>query len=280
MAGVDLGGLSPADARASLDHTFATYAGTPLTLSAGNQTFQITPSQAGAQLDSEATVAAAMAWGREGSVWDQSRAWARALLRASPSPRWSPSIPAVAHDSLAAIAPDIVKPAVDATLTFDQSGNPAVVPDVTGVQLDYAATTSLMTDRIANFASGPVALVTHDAPASVTATSLQSQLAAGARRGQRPAGHLGRGDGLACSGRRIATVAQCRPTDLDPPRRPETADRDGRGLAQEVDHPAVDAGVTVDDNGHLAVVPAVSAAKVDVEASVNAIADGLLAGRA
>jgi vancomycin resistance protein YoaR len=49
-------------------------------------------------------------------------------------------------------------------------------------------------------------------------------------------------------------------------------------LTAEVDRPATDAGITVDGNGRLAVVPAISAAKVDVEASVETIADGLLAG--
>lgn len=176
VAGVDLSGLSPADARATLERTFNTYAGTPLTLSAGDQTFQITPSQAGARLNSEATVAAAMAWGREGSLWDQSRAWARALVRgATIAPVISVNADAT-RDNLAAIAPQIVKPAVDATLTFDKAGKPEVVPDVTGIRLDFAATTSLITDRIANFASSPVSLVTRDDPARVTATSLQSNL--------------------------------------------------------------------------------------------------------
>ena len=51
------------------------------------------------------------------------------------------------------------------------------------------------------------------------------------------------------------------------------------GLANEIDRDAVDAGITVDDNGRLAVVPAITAARVDVDASVVAIAEGLLAGK-
>ena len=49
-------------------------------------------------------------------------------------------------------------------------------------------------------------------------------------------------------------------------------------LATDVNHDAVDAGITVDDNGHLAVVPAVNATAVDVDASVAAITNGLLHG--
>jgi vancomycin resistance protein YoaR len=278
VAGVDLGGLSPTDARASLERTFATYAGTPLTLAAGNQTFQITPSQAGAELNSDATVAAAMAWGREGSVWDQSRAWARALLQGVVIAPVVTVNPTAARDSLAAIAPDIVKPAVDATLTFDPSGHPEVVPDVTGVQLDYAATTSLMTDRIANFAGGPVSLVTHDDLPRVTATSLQSNLPQALAAVDAPlvvtAGESVWHVPAAALQPLLSIDPSTSALQVDP--RPLTAMVEG--LAQEVDHPAVDAAITVDDNGHLAVVPAVSAAKVEVEASVNAIADGLLKG--
>src|SRR5829696_2807732 len=43
VAGLDLGGLSAADARARLDGYFAAYADKPLTLTAGDQVFEITP---------------------------------------------------------------------------------------------------------------------------------------------------------------------------------------------------------------------------------------------
>src|SRR5919112_1675907 len=59
VAGVDLSGLTAADARTRLDAYFADYAGKPLTLTAGDQSFQITPADAGARLDSAATIAAA-----------------------------------------------------------------------------------------------------------------------------------------------------------------------------------------------------------------------------
>ena len=80
VAGLDLGGLSPADARARLEAYFAEYAGRPLTLTAGDQSFAVTPAEAGARLDSATTIETAMNWGRQGSLWDQSRAWARALV--------------------------------------------------------------------------------------------------------------------------------------------------------------------------------------------------------
>ena len=46
VAGLDLGGLSPPDARARLEEHFTEYAGKPLTLTAGDQSFQVTPTEA------------------------------------------------------------------------------------------------------------------------------------------------------------------------------------------------------------------------------------------
>ena len=138
VAGLDLGGLSAADARARLEAHFADYAGRPLTLTAGDQSFQVTPAEAGARLDSAATIETAMDWGRQGSLWDQSRAWARALVHGVAI---APAIhldPDAAHGSIAAIAPNVVKPAIDATLAFGASGRPEIVPDVTGTRLDYS----------------------------------------------------------------------------------------------------------------------------------------------
>src|SRR5687767_1027733 len=67
VAGLDLGGLSPADARTRLEEHFTEYAVRPLTLTAGDQSFEITPAEAGARLDSATTIDAAMNWGRQGS---------------------------------------------------------------------------------------------------------------------------------------------------------------------------------------------------------------------
>jgi vancomycin resistance protein YoaR len=278
VAGLDLGGLSPAEAASTLDTYFAGYAATPLTLVVGEQTFQITPAEAGARLDSEATVAAAMAWGREGSPWDRSRAWARGLLHGVAIAPVIELDAAAANGSIAAIAPNVVRPPVNARLAYDPAGRPEIVPDVTGVRLDYGATKSLLAERISGFASDPVPLVTEDDPAGVTAASLAPGL---------PDLHAAVDAPLILSA--VDAVWHVPPSALQPlfsvdpatsvlqiDRRPLTTLVEG--LAAEVDRSAEDAAITVDGNGRLAVVPAVTAAKVDVEASVNAIAEGLLTG--
>ena len=278
VSGLELGGLSAADARASLEAYFAEYAATPLTLSAGNQTFQITPAEAGARLDSAATIAAVMEWGRQGSLWDQSRAWARALVHGVSVPPAIHLDPEIVQGSIAAFAPNIVKPAIDATLTYNASGRPEIVPEVIGTRLDYVATESLLAGRIASFASDPVLLVTHDDLAVVTAASLAPNLPDVDAAVDAPlilffddaVWHIPPGN--------LRPLLSVDPatSDLRIDRRPLLALV--VGLAAEVDRPAANAGITVDDNGRLAVVPAVSAARVDVDASVSAIADGLLDG--
>ncbi len=278
VAGLDLGGLSAVSARARLDAYFADYAGRPLTLTAGDQSFQLTPADAGARLDSAATIAAAMDWGRQGSLWDQSRAWARALVHGvsiTPAIRLDPD---AAHGSIAAIAPNVVKPAIDATLAFGASGRPEIVPDVTGTRLNYSATESLLADRILTFARDPVPMVTEDDPAAVTAASLAPSL---------PEADAAVDAPLILS---FEDAVWHIPSDnlrpllgVDPATSNLRVDRRPlhtlvAGLATEIDRDAVDASITVDDNGRLAVVPAISAARVDVAASVAVIAEGLLAG--
>jgi vancomycin resistance protein YoaR len=278
VAGLDLSGLSPDEARSSLDQHFATYVQIPLTLSAGDRTFQITPAEAGANLDSAATVDAAMEWGREGTIWDNSRDWARALLRGVDI---APAIaldPKAARGSIAAFAPEIVKPAVDASFSFDGTGRTAIVPDVTGVRLNYLATTAMLAERVSAFNSDPIVLVTEDDPASITAASLAPNLPEASAAVDAPL-TISAGDAVW-----HVPVSDLQPLlSIDPVTsalriddRPLTTLVNN--LATEVNRDAVDAGITVDENGRLAVVPAVNAAEVDIEASVAAIAAGLIAG--
>ena len=278
VSGVDLSGRTVEEARAALETSFAAYAAAPLTLSAGEQSFQITPAEAGARLDSAATVAAAMGWGREGSLWDQSRAWARALLRGVTITPVIAIDPAAARRSIGAIAPNVVRPAVDATLTFDEAGIPRIVPDETGVRLDYAATTSELAARISGFGNEPVALVTRADPPAVTAASLAPNLPVANAAVDAPL-ILAAGDTLwhipSTSLRPLLGVDRATMA-LEVDRRPLSALVES--LAAEVNRPASDAAITVDDNGRLAVVPSQTAAEVDVPASIDAIASGLLAG--
>jgi vancomycin resistance protein YoaR len=170
-----------------------------------------------------------------------------------------------------------VKPPVDARLAFD-SGRAEVVPDQTGVRLDFVATSSALVDRIRQFSSEPVSLVTHDDPAGVTAASLAPNIPVAGEAIDAPLVLIAGAISWTVPAESLQSLLVVDPATsrLDVDRRPLVALVNQ--LATEIDHPAANAAITVDDNGRLAVVPAVSAAEVDVEASVAAIAAGLLAG--
>ena len=278
VAGLDLSGLTPVAARAELEAYFAGYAAAPLTLVAGDQTFQITPTEAGARLDGAATIDAALAWGRNGSFWSRSQAWMRGMLHGVSIPPAIVLDPTATRGTIAALAPDVVRPPVDATLNLS-GGNAEIVPDVTGVRLDYAATASALMARIAAFGSDPVTLVTEPDPPAVTAASLAPNLPEAQAAVDAPL-VLAAGDAVW-----HVPAADLRPLiGVDPAtagvridRRPLTALVES--LATEVNRDAVDASIGVDSDGRLTVVPSATARKVDVEASVAAIADGLVAGK-
>ncbi|HLL49255.1 MAG TPA: VanW family protein, partial [Thermomicrobiales bacterium] len=167
---------------------------------------------------------------------------------------------------------------IDATLAFDATGRPEIVPEVTGTRLDYIATTSLFADRIATFASDPVPVVTQDDPAGVTTASLAPNLPDVDAAVDAPL-LLSFEDALwHIPPDNLRPLLSVDPTtsSLRIDRRPLLTLVES--LAAEIDRPAVDAGITVDDNGRLAVVPAVSAARLDTDASAAAIAEGLLRG--
>ena len=160
--------------------------------------------------------------------------------------------PDAAHGSIAAIAPNVVKPAIDARLAFGASGHPEIVPDVTGTRLDYGATESKLAERIATFAGDPVPMVTRDDPAAVTAKSLAPDL---------PEADAAVDAPLVLSF--DDAVWHVPPDNLrlllgvDPATSTLLVDRRPlhslvAGLATEIDRDAVDASITVDENGRLA----------------------------
>ena len=279
IAGQRLGGLTRAEAGAAISARFTDYASTPLTLVADGQTFRLTPAEVGAQLDLEATLDAAFAYGRGGNLWTRSRAWARGLVRGvAISPHVA--VDAATLDSrLRAVAPAIVRPPLDATIDMGAPFEPMLVPDVPGVSVDLGATHRALAQQISRLGEEPVAIVTHEIPASVQAESLaprltEAQAAVGA------ALVLAAGDAVwhvPAADLRTVVAVDPATAELRVDRRPLTALV--AGLSSEIDRAAVDATLTVDDSGALAVVTGTDAARVDVAATVEAIAQALVNGR-
>jgi vancomycin resistance protein YoaR len=251
VAGVPVGGLTEAAARQRLDERFRAYATTPLTLVDGDQTFSLAPEAIGAQLDSERTVADAFAFGRTSSLWDRSRQWAQGLFVGTEiTPRISFD-PTRLTEQLDTIAPAIARAPADAAINMSAAEQPILIADIPGVEFDYTANQATIISHIERFSPGPITLISHVQQATVPASSLIASL-------------------------EDARSAVAAPLTINAP--------EGswhilvEGLAASINRDAVDAALTVNDNGELAVVPSIEAATVDVAGSVEALAAAVIAG--
>lgn len=278
VAGISLGGLTEAHALARIEAEYARFAATPLTLTAGDETYTLTPDALGARLDSEQTAAAAFAVGRTGSIWDRSREWARGLVSGmAVAPRIVVDTD-VLNSQLEPIAAAVSRTPTDASINMSDAAEPILVADIPGVVFDYPANQAAIMDHLTSFASGPIELVSHVQPAAVASESLIPSLDVARTAVSAPltitapegAWHIPTADL-----KHVVTV-DAGSGALNVDRR--SLQTLVEGLAPSINREAVDAGLTVDANGELAVVPSIEAATVDVAGSVEALAAAAIAG--
>ena len=86
VAGVNVSGMTETEAVEAVQRDYSIYMNTPLTLTFEGKTYAISPNELGIRLDAQGSVDAAMQYGREGSLWSHSRAWAKGLLTGSDVP--------------------------------------------------------------------------------------------------------------------------------------------------------------------------------------------------
>lgn len=278
VAGVPLGGLTEAEARAQLDAQFRAYAAAPITLTAGDQTFALAPEAIGAELDTAQTVAEAFAVGRSGSIWDRSRQWARGLVAGTEiSPRITVD-PGTLAGQLEPIAAAISRTPTNASINMSDAAEPILVADIPGVAFDGPVNQAAIMAHLNRFSSGPIALVSHVQPAAISAASLIPSLddartaVAAPLTITAPEGswHIPTADL-----KQVVTVDASTGDLLVDRRSLQTL---VEGLAGAINRDAVDAALTVNNDGKLAVVPSVEAAAVNVDGSVDAIAGAVIAG--
>jgi L,D-transpeptidase catalytic domain/Putative peptidoglycan binding domain len=125
VAGVDVGGLRAAQARALLDARIARPLQRPIGVKHDGRTFVILPAQAGLRIDIARMVDTAVRLSRNGGIGDR-------LLREVRGRRLHESVPlsaALSHASLVAFVDDVA-------LAFDQPAKPArVVPSATKLRV-------------------------------------------------------------------------------------------------------------------------------------------------
>lgn len=137
VAGVSVSGLSPADAKAKLLSTLPDVAGGALTVHAGSVTQQIRYADIGRAYDLDASIADAMAVGRDGNPLDQFAQQLRTIAGGvSITPTVSYDTAALQQRVDAIVATAQITP-VDASIKF-QNGEYVVTPAADGQKVDAA----------------------------------------------------------------------------------------------------------------------------------------------
>ena len=133
VSGVDISGLSEAEAIDKLTGTIGAVARKPLRVRTGERLFVIDPQAAGLKFDAEATVAQAT-----GRTWNPIALVSDFMTQRELEPITSIDQNAL-DEQLAGVATGIDQPALEPTLIMTQR-KPVLTPGVDGVALDIAAT--------------------------------------------------------------------------------------------------------------------------------------------
>jgi vancomycin resistance protein YoaR len=174
IAGVEVGGLTPGEARKLLDRRSAELARVPVTFVAGTQRFEFTPVQLGVTVEWGAAVEAAQ---RQGEGFGPVRGFRRLRTRVFGTDVAPPTrvFEAALTYAVGQMASAVEQPARDAALKLEGL-RPVLVPPSTGHALDREAAEGVVVRALAAFSRAPVGLpVTITAP-EVTAAELRPAL--------------------------------------------------------------------------------------------------------
>jgi vancomycin resistance protein YoaR len=170
IAGIDVGGLTPREARALLTRREAALANKPVLFTAGNRTWRIRPAQLGVTIDIRAAVAAAQ---KEGEGFGPFRGFRRLDVRffgadiKPPVRVWSAALDL----ELGRLSADVNRPHRDAAIRM-RGLRPVIVPAQTGTVIDRKAAASILVRGLSSFERAPVALPVRTDKPRVTAPQL------------------------------------------------------------------------------------------------------------
>jgi vancomycin resistance protein YoaR len=170
--GVEIGGISRDEATAAVQHQTDAYLDTPITLQSGTQTIQATPAELGVSFDNERTVERAYEFGRSGSWWTDSRAWLDSLLDGHDVG----VTPVINRDVLDAyymsIAGTVGAAPREPALRLSESGQLEMMQSSTGVGIDPIETTRNLRSELTVLGDGPVDIATVEVQPAYTEEAL------------------------------------------------------------------------------------------------------------
>ncbi len=270
IAGVDVSGMTPAQARVELERRAAAVAASPVVFAAGDRTWQLTPRQLGLAVDWAAAVEAAR---REGDGFGPLRGYRRLQTRvfgadiAPPVRVYDAALRYHVQRLAAAVAQQPREAAIEL-----RGLRPLLVPARTGHALDRAAAEATIVRSLAGLDRTPVGLpVRVDTPTVTTAElrpvvakvklalSAPVRLSLGETRWRLPRWRIAQLLALPSHG--AATLAIGGPA----------AEEWLRGLAARVDRPPADARFTGNADRSASVIPAQPGLELDHAATATAL---------
>src|SRR5215203_3843302 len=274
---VAVGGMSREDASAAIQARYDEYANVPLSVVAEGSVFTMTPAQAGATLNQDASVDAALSYGREGSVWERSSDWARGLLRGvSLSPHVVIDSQALDRQ-LQTISSEIDREPQNATVEMGATGGPELVADTDGVALVVNEGRHSLVAHMARLSTDTIQLPTAVVQADITASSLTGGMPAAQQAVSAPL--------ILASAEQSWTVSPETLKEIVSLDAGGTLSVDRKALGEiianaagEVDREAVDTGIVIGEDGSLSIVPGSFSAVVNQTETLDRAVAALTSG--
>ncbi|MGN6561196.1 MAG: VanW family protein [Thermomicrobiales bacterium] len=176
VAGVNVGGLTRAEAQARLDDQTEAYQAATLGVGVkpGERRWTVTPADLGVRFDTTAAVDRALAVGRGAGAFRNAADWFGVIWLGRDF-----ALPATLDDAqldvaLRRWAPDVSTQPTNAVFSVAQDGKVTIIGDKSGLGLELAGSRAAFLAAAAQLSSQPVRLAEAPAPAPITAQMLQN----------------------------------------------------------------------------------------------------------
>ncbi len=171
ISGIDVGGLTRAEAKSRVEASYASFSAGALLVEAGNRTYQFPLQDLGVAADVDEAIAEAYGYGRSGDLWRDSADWLRALVVGYDVPLRVRLDPQAVLTALDRIAPDVTRAARSARFQVKE-GKVTIEPDQPGIGIDVPATYRALQRQVAALSPRPVSLELVEIEPEVTADDL------------------------------------------------------------------------------------------------------------
>jgi vancomycin resistance protein YoaR len=261
VAGIDLGGLTPAQATGLLERRAARLADKPVTFTAAGKRFRLTPRHLGVQVDWAKAVANAQ---RHGGGFGFIRGYRRLELQLFPSDLLPP---VKAYEPGVSYEVGLLANAIDSghreARLVRRGLHITIAPGATGRALDRKAAHDVIVGALSSFSRAPVALPVQTDPPTVTVDSLADAQRLASQVIAAPVAVLAGPTRIRIPRWRLAKILDLRTVSFTGPAATAYFAR----LARHLDHAPRDATFAVNASGSVRVVPAVAGVALETKRS-------------